>query len=86
MREASIVKSRHGNLQPQIKVTFNEGTHYRAVAAEIYRLAALIELASQPFKWVVVPETQNCIVYLELLNATEDEANQGLEILQRLCP
>lgn len=86
MREASIVRSRHGNRQPQIKVTFNEGTHHRAIAAEIYRLAALIELASKPFKWVVVPETQNSIVYLELVNATEEEASQGLEILQRLCP
>lgn len=86
MREASIVKSRHGHLQPQIRVTFNEGTHHRAVAAEIYRLAALIELASQPFGWIVVPETHNNIVYLELLHATEDEANRGLETLQRLCP
>lgn len=86
MREASIVKSRHGNLQPQIKVTFNEGTHHRAVAAEIYRLAADIELASQPFGWIVVPEPHENIVYLELLHATEAEANQGLEVLQRLCP
>lgn len=86
MRDASIVKSRHGNLQPQIKVTFNAGTHHRAVAAEVYRLASDVERASQPFQWVVVPDTHNGIVYLELMDGTEAEANQGLGILRSLCP
>jgi hypothetical protein len=86
MREASIVQSQYGNPQPQIQVTLNDGMPSRALAVEVYRLAADIEWASQPFGWIVVPDTRNGIVYLELLHATETEANQGLEILKRLCP
>lgn len=85
MRTASIVESRYGSLQPQIKVTFDEGTNYHVKAAEVYRLAAEVELMSQPFMWAIVPNTQEYTVHLELLHATKSEADQGLEVLQRLC-
>jgi hypothetical protein len=86
MREASIIKSQYGNPQPQIQITLNDGVPSRSLAAEVYRLASDVERASQPFQWVVVPDTHNGIVYLELMDGTEAEANQGLGILRSLCP
>ena len=85
MKTASIIKNRYGILQPQISVKFDPNDHWREMRAQLYRLAADIETASKSFSWVVTLDMENGLVYLDLLHASEFEANRGLQILQLFC-
>jgi len=85
LKETTIATSDFGNPQPQITFKFAQGLHHRVRAAEMYKVAAEIELASVHDTWVVVVDTNRCSIHLELAMASEAEARRGLRVLEKLC-
>ena len=84
-----LARSQYGHPEPRIEVKFARGTSFRRIHAALHLLAEAVELAT--------PEAEGWIaqmvaaiaddagwVYLELLHATDDEAQRGLSVLQRL--
>ena len=84
-KTATLVTSQYNNPQPQIEMKFPKGTSHRIINAEIYKLAAEIESASISEQWVVVPDPHVCKVYLELMYATEREANAAMVMLDKIA-
>jgi hypothetical protein len=84
----SIAHSRYGTAQPQVEVSFPRGTHFRAVRAALYTLAAKIESATPAReRWVAEVDAfgDECgRVYLELLDANDSEAKRGLALLNKV--
>jgi hypothetical protein len=80
-------KVRHGSPVPQIDVRFPKGTHYRAVKATCYKIAAEIEMATPAGeKWSVQIDAYNETgrVYLELDGSTPAEAERGMTLLAKI--
>ncbi len=79
--------SRYGNAQPQVTVQMPRGTHYRRLSAALYELAAKIERATPEYeRWVLAVEAtsdERGRIYLELSDASEEEAARALEVLRK---
>jgi hypothetical protein len=78
--------SRYGHPEPRIEVRFEKGTSFRKVHAALHLLAAAVELATPDGeRWIaqMVASSADCAgwIYLELSQATEDEARRGLAML-----
>jgi hypothetical protein len=83
------VASRNGYPEPQIEVRVPKGTHHRTLKAALYRLAADVEVATAatPAKeaWIVQVDAtsdERGRIYLELMDATEQEAKRALALLR----
>ena len=88
----SRVKMAHnayGHPEPRIEVRFAEGLHFRKAQAALHLLAAAVELATPPEeRWVarlVVSSIEAAgWLSLELLHASDEEAQRGLEVHLRV--
>lgn len=82
-------RSQYGHPEPRIEVQFGKGTNFRKVHAALHLLAAAVELATpQEEGWIVqivaASADDRGTVYLELLHASDEEAQRGLAVLQRV--
>jgi hypothetical protein len=83
----------HGTPSPTLTVSFPQATSQRAMRAELFTLAAKIELASeaQAQQWIVhVGDTCgwpyiSMEIRLELANGTPTEAADGLAVLSAVA-
>ena len=80
-------RSQYGHAEPRIEVQFARGTNFRKLHAALHQLAAAVELATPEEEgWIVQMVAASADdrgrVNLELLNATDDEAQRGLAVLQ----
>ena len=80
-------RSQYGHPEPRIEVLFARGTNFRTLHAALHLLAAAVELAIPDAEgWIAQMVAASADdagwVYLELLNATDDEAQRGLSVLQ----
>ena len=84
----SQAESHYGNAEPQLAISFPRGTHHRVVKAALHKLAADVELATPANEgWGVNIEEYTDAsgrVYLELANATPEEAERGMALLKKL--
>lgn len=85
----TLARSQYGHAEPRIEVKFAQGTSFRRIHAALHLLAAAVELATPEAEgWIaqmVAASADNAgWVYLELLHATDDEAQRGLAVLQRV--
>ena len=82
----SVARSPFGTPQPQIAVRYPRGTHFRAVRAALFALAARVENATpRTDSWVVEVDASGELsgrVYLELVDADEAETERGLALLR----
>lgn len=80
----SLEKSAYGHNQPTVRLVCEQRSNFRLVAAEVYSLAAKIELVSMRQKnadWVVVPKPHQEMVYLELVHDTPQEVEAAMAVL-----
>ena len=75
-------KSQYGNPQPEVQITFPADTHYRERRAEIYRLAAKVEMASKADGWIVIPEVYENKIRLELISCSNEKIDRGIRVLE----
>jgi hypothetical protein len=80
-------RSQYGHPEPRIEVLFARDTNFRKLHAALHLLAAAVELATPDAEgWIAQMVAASADdagwVYLELLNATDDEAQRGLSVLQ----
>lgn len=84
----SLARSSYGTAQPQIEIHYPSGTHYRAVRAALYALAAKIELATATVdNWVVTVDADGDDrgrVYLELAKGDPAEIKRAIELLRKV--
>lgn len=85
----TMERSQQGNHEPRIEVHFSKGLHFRKVHAALHLLAAAVELATPPEEeWIaqtVVASADDAgWIYLELLHASDEEVQRGLEVLRRV--
>jgi hypothetical protein len=83
LKTASLETSRFGNPQPTMTFTHHGSLNYRLIHAEMYSMAAKIELASMPSKgqWAVVVNTGSNTVHLELMTGSPEEVKQAMAAL-----
>lgn len=85
---ASMVASRYGNPEPQLEVRMPKGTSFRRLHAALHLLAAEVELATPAGEaWIIQTDAtsdERGRLYLELADATEEEAKRGLALLRRI--
>lgn len=81
----------YGCAEPQLRIAVTPDSHYRAIRAELFRVAAAGEAAmisSEEEGWIIgvkhASTFEGC-VYLELADGTEEEAARGLRFLTRLA-
>ena len=80
-------RSQYGHPEPRIEVLFARGSNFRKLHAALHLLAAAVELATPNAEgWIAQMVAARADdagwVYLELLDATDDEAQRGLAVLQ----
>ena len=86
----TLARSQYGHPEPRIEVKFARGTSFRRIHAALHLLAAAVELATPEAEgWIaqmVAASADNDAgwVYLELLHASDDEAQRALAVLQRV--
>ena len=84
----TLARSQYGHPEPRIEVKFARGTSFRRIHAALHLLAAAVELATPEAEgWIaqmVAAADDTGWVYLELLHATDDEAQRGLAVLQHV--
>lgn len=72
--------------QPTAEVIVAVPATYRQKRAMIFKIAALVELASTTREtWLVQVDDHRGLVYLELGTATEGENERGLEVLEAVA-
>ncbi len=84
-----LARSQYGHPEPRIEVRFQRGTSFRRIHAALHLLAAAVELATPEAEgWIAQMVAASADdagwVYLELLHASDDEAQRGLAVLQRV--
>jgi len=88
--EVTLLASRFGNPEPQLEIRMPPGFNYRAVRAELHKLAATLELATPAGeRWIVHTESFHDArgrLYLELFEGTPDEAARAMVILRKVLP
>lgn len=86
--EMAIFTSRFGNPEPQVEIRLPHGSNYRAVKAELYKLAAALEQATPAAeRWIVHTECFHDArgrVYLELFEASPAEAARAMALLRAI--
>jgi hypothetical protein len=75
-------KSQYSNPQPEIQIVFPVDTHHRDRKAQIYRLAAKVEVASKADGWIVIPEVYENKIRLELMSSSKEETDRGIRVLE----
>ncbi len=80
-------RSQYGHPEPRIELRLERGTNFRKLQAALHLLAAAVELATPEAEgWIAHMVTASADdagwVYLELLKATDDEAQRGIAVLQ----
>lgn len=80
----------HFNIpEPQIEIRLPKGSHHRLVSAELHKLAAKVELATEPGEgWIVQTEAfydGHGRVYLELLHGTPGETERAMAVLRQVA-
>lgn len=76
-----LAQSRHGSPEPRVTVRMPRGSSHRATRAELYSLAAKIELASSGADaWCVVVGDGE--VHLELVRCTPAEIARAMATLE----
>lgn len=84
----AILASRFGNPEPQLEIQMPPGSLYRAVNAELHKLAAMLELATPAGeRWVVRTEAfydARGRVYLELHEGSPAEVTRAMATLKRI--
>jgi hypothetical protein len=85
----SVAHSSFGTPQPEIAVRYPRGTHFRAVRAALFALAARVENATpRTESWVVEVDAGGDLsgrVYLDLVDADEAETQRGLAVLREVA-
>lgn len=81
----SLAHSRHGTPRPTLEVRFPRHASHRQVSAALHLLAAAAEMATPTREgWCVQTEQPGDtmgFVYLELVEARDDEAQRGMALL-----
>jgi hypothetical protein len=87
--EVAILASRLGIREPQLEVQLPHGSSYRAVNAELHKLAAAVELATPAHeRWIVHTEPfygGRGRVYLELFEGSAAEIARAMAVLKKLA-
>ena len=80
-------ESRYGLPEPQIEIEVSKNANFRVLRAAMHNLAAAVELETPPNdRWVVQTDVFSDTrgrVYLELSEATIEEAARGTSILRK---
>src|SRR4051812_8904058 len=86
-----LAKSGYGNPEPGIRIACPTGTHYRALAAELHRLAAAVEMASVGVAAGRLVRTEDSRaatghgrVFLEVASGDASEIKAAVGVLQAI--